>query len=751
MRRRYRVRVADAGATSVDGNVDFTLDLGDLTVPPVVTGQITHPVQGRTEMRPFRVHARFPDATIAELVTSDRWTAVGRLVDVAYQDADDDPNTDPWTIYGSGRISMMGEPDGRGRVDLEVSTEAWKARQNAIFEPDSAALSTTQNTTQLWPSGVKQRWRGIPAATKADGELIISFGDFHLIRARSAKALEREITDKLDDWVREDVVADPVTRSDGNESDGNFQHLRLNYAGTDYEIASFGPSVRTEDFGVAGAEILLTQTGDLIPDKLGQVVANEDEFFAREVTLRVWVLSDSTPPATGDAYLHAPSARPSKELPLHLGLDWAAHRWGSSGGWAHMGDLTQTFWDVAGIDYDSTALTAIQGDTSIPSMAMVVRDEIDDEWAWFEKNAWSPNRHIVLRNSDGLPKIVDMRLPQDVDPDTLLELDASNTNAMTWQLLGREVVTQIRYKFLTARKPLIGVDEKPTALDGLIYNEGKSRPFQADSQAITASGIRNLDIELGHVLEPVTDNQRQAGILEDGIGGLFGQVAEELANDVFDIFRDGAWRSSIEVSGDETIEEGDPVVVDAASLKLANPATQSRTGNRIMRVISLERHPAHYVAQLIDLGPKLAPLATPSVTMEQARDPDALVVTLADTPAGAEVTLEVTYSASSSTPSAWVLRRSGLGDGAHTFLDPPKTGYAHARVRARTAGRIRSPWQDATPLRLLPDPAIADFRVEIDEDGVPTVYGTPNASTEGVRLRYVIHDAGTDPSFPSVS
>lgn len=744
MRRRYRVRVANAGANTVTGNVDFTLALGELLEPPIVTGNITHPLQAYTEQRPFTVRALFPAATIAEMVANDRWTVVGRLVDVAWQDAEDDPDIDPWTTYGVGRISMMSEPDGMGRVELEVSDESWKGRRFGLFNPDSGDLAATANTTQLWPTGIKAYWRGHPAAEAASGTRINSFGDFHLLRLVSRHYKQQHVSTDLDRWVREDTVPKPVTVSAGDETAGNFRRLRVNYAGTDYEVMSFGPAVYTDEYGIG--EILLTSAGDLVPEGLGAQVSDPGSFWGAATTLRVWILSQSTPPATGDAYLHAPTAKPSEDTPLHLGLDLATHRWGNSGGWMTIGELTEAFWDAAGINYDTTAMTALKADDTLPALSYVLREEVEDEWAWFEEHIWGPMRHIAVRNSNGEMKLADLRTDADVDPDTLLELNASNTRAHSWQLVGRDAVTQVTFSYLSAYRPV--KPEDANALDGFIYTQHDSEPIQADAQALSASGIRNLDVKLAGVLEPSSDFTRTQNVSSGGLGGLFGQVAASLSNDVFDVFQDGAWRMRLEVIGTATIEEGDTCVLNVADIQSVNPATQARTGNRLVRVLSLEEHPTHYVADLIDLGPKLAPLATPTVTLAHNTDRN-VVATVAGIPSGAEAVLELTYWTTTSTPTSWSERVNVTADGDTVFTNPPRTGYAHARVRARAANRIRSPWDYATPMPLLIDPEITSFRVEVDADGVPTVYGTPNANTAGVRLRYVLHDAGTVPSFPT--
>ncbi|MEK9809814.1 MAG: hypothetical protein VW362_05165 [Candidatus Nanopelagicales bacterium] len=675
---------------------------------------------------------------------------MGRLIDVAWQDAEDDPDIDPWTTYGTGRISAMGEPDGRGMVELEVSDESWRGRRSSAFTPDAASLSTTQNTTQLWPPGVKGAWRGMPATQKAAGSVINFIGSTTLYRIRMVatgqpRQPSTEVSEKLYRWVQNDVIENPSLGGDVPTS-GNFRLLRLNYAGTDYEVVSFGftvaydvdPDIPTYPYGEEG----------LVPPGLGATVSNPD-VPRPTVTLHAWIVAASAPPASGNAYLHAPAAPPSEDLPIHVGLDWNGHDWGTNGGWIHMADLTGRYWDAIGVDYDSTALTASEADLSIPALAPRITDETDNEWQWFEDQVWGPCMHIVLRNAQGQLLLSDLRLPDGdtVDPDALTVLDASNTNAMSWSLVGREVVTELTYRYLSVI-PAIKGELESASLDGLVYTKVDGDPYLADAQALSVSGRRGASFDMFSVLEPTSDWYRRDQVIRSGSGSVFTQVAPEMAAGMFDIFRDGAWRISLEIDGSVTVAEGDLFVLDMASIKAANPDTQSRTGLRLVRVLSLEEHPTHYRADLIDLGSKLAPLAAPTLVVSQDSDRH-LVVTISGTPAGAEVSVEVGYTATTSAPTVWQERRTGLSDGAEIFRDPPRSGYAHVRARSRAPSRIRSAWNTAYPMPLVQDPGMVTLSITVDSDGVPTVTGTANSATAGVRLRWVLHDQGVTPTFPA--
>src|SRR5690606_25361609 len=105
--------------------------------------------------------------------------AVLRFDDVDWYRIPEGADPDTWTTYGTGRISSMGEPDGRGMVELEVSDESWRARRASVFTPDPDDLAATQNTTQIWPSGPKRAWRGYAAAHEAAAGRVETRGNLH--------------------------------------------------------------------------------------------------------------------------------------------------------------------------------------------------------------------------------------------------------------------------------------------------------------------------------------------------------------------------------------------------------------------------------------------------------------------------------------------------------------------------------------------------------------------------------------------
>ncbi|MCI0436846.1 MAG: hypothetical protein L0271_24885, partial [Gemmatimonadetes bacterium] len=175
VQRRYRVRFAFRDAASIsDSQVEFALDVPELGAAPVVAGSFVHPLQGATEMRPL--HVRGVDragALIQAFAEAGRWAVLGRIVDIQWQDASDDPLYDPWTTFGTGRCSGLDELDGPGLFRVEISDETWVVRSGALF--------TVGGTTQLWPAGLRYPWRGLFPAPLGNANKVATQGDLYKI------------------------------------------------------------------------------------------------------------------------------------------------------------------------------------------------------------------------------------------------------------------------------------------------------------------------------------------------------------------------------------------------------------------------------------------------------------------------------------------------------------------------------------------------------------------------------------------
>jgi hypothetical protein len=74
---------------------------------------------------------------------------------------------------------------------------------------------------------------------------------------------------------------------------------------------------------------------------------------------------------------------------------------------------------------------------------------------------------------------------------------------------------------------------------------------------------------------------------------------------VLEVYQDGPFYGSCEIGGStaETLEEGDYVVVDCGSVKIANAGTEARFGHLLVLILSLTRYPAHAEVEYLVVRP----------------------------------------------------------------------------------------------------------------------------------------------------
>jgi hypothetical protein len=643
--REYRVQVY----AHDDVAIAFTLGLADLAAPPVVTGHIARPLQGATEMRPFRLRALDrAGALTAALAASGRWVALGRLIDIAYRDLP----AGSWVTYGTGRISDIAEQGGPGEYDIEVSDESWRARK--------AAAVLAGNTTRLWPTGPAAPWRGFPGALTAAGARMESSGTRHRIRLRAGPSnasysfgigVQPNLVRWLDGQKRDVLVQGP------NPAGGEFGPVRLRYGGADYEVVSFGRSLNDVD-----ALSTLRE-----PTKIGTGAAHQ-------VEVTVWVYSSTTPPATGTAYLHAPDAPPGGGLVLHLGMASPDHPWGTAAGGIHPATLTRRVWNAIGLRYDSDALAVLEADRGYPLLHPGVTEPVEDVERWMQDEVWGPLLLMAHRAPDGRRRLVDMRMPAltAAQADALPVVDASNARPHSWRLTGRDAVNHIVWSYLHHDI----WTSAPTRQDGLAVEERTAEPI-TDDASIAALGTRSLSLKLHAAVEPTQEPERI------GMTGTWYGLVPVLSRELLDIYRDGAWTLTGEVAGTlaATLAEGDLAILDAASLKLPNPASGARTDLRLARALSITRHPTHAEVEWLDLGPSAAPLTAPTISVVQdAADPDAVLVTVGSVPPDGLCEVQAAFTPTLAPPAEWPLRRI-VGAGVHVFRGAPGDGYVQARAR----------------------------------------------------------------------
>jgi hypothetical protein len=602
--RRYRVRIAQQAVSEItDGTVDFTLEVADLHDVPVVAGSLVHPLDGATELRPLHVlGVDYAGGLIAAFSESGRWAALGRLVDLQWQAAADDPVSDPWTTYGTGRCSGLDEADGPGMFRIEISDESWVARRGKVFG--------VAGTTCLWPSGFMWGgWKGWrDTGLGASGDIVDTAEGGLLVRLRLAQSggfySGGSVTGELVDWARRDLLPKDTLLVPRLLA-GNFRHLRLRYPNTqgadkDWEIVSFGSLS-------AGVDGILGTLEEPDVDLVGSLYRTRIYVWIRLQS--VTPLPPFYPPAnTGYARLYAPTAPPDKDNPLHVGMEYDPGDWGGTSGsygFLHVADLTRRMWDALGVRYNASSLDAIEADTTFPVVAPRLLEVPEDPERWAQEELWGPLMLLALKDLDGRRKLKDIRPPlTDEDLSALPVLDVTNSKHHRWRLVGREQINTIvwEYEWLDPVVTPASGSRVPDSLDGF-RSETRTLPEVA-GDTVASAGRRARTFKVGatmaddthHNAFPYPSEGFVSRVLASGLGQPFvGDVVDQHSDLLLQVYQDGPVRGTCEVSGTlaETVEEGDYAIVDCRSVKIANAGRAARSGLVLVLLLSVTRYPAH--------------------------------------------------------------------------------------------------------------------------------------------------------------
>jgi len=614
--RKYRVRIATRGAAEVEGNVEFVLSArgeGDekpLMGPPVVTGTRAHPLDGATEMRPFVVEGVDRSEELIQACADDgRWVLMGRLLDVQWQLEEDDPDTDPWETYGTGRCSGLDELDGPGKFRLTVSDESWVSRTGRAFGGVT--------TTQIWPAGPIYDWRGRPAVGwgstfQGSGGIIDQSGDLYRIRLTKringyesfVPIMDRgSVTDSLLRYIRSHQMEELNFATMGREG-GNFRHLRLYY-----QTIAFGPpdpvgpwqGWEIVSFGGLSEESMYDSLQEFLN------VANSNAVADVELTFWVWWPGTpfQLPPEDGIGFLWAPTAPPSPQLPLLVGVDQPDHPWGTDGGYIHPVDMTRRVWDALGLRYDSDnldTLEALDEGMAFLAAAPSVEDATVDPERWMEHNIWGPSGLIALKDGAGRRKLVDARFHrEDLDVEALAVLNTTNTKHHRWRLVGEELRNRFIVHYHSYRNPVDG--ETPERLDFFVAEDRQSENYDSDNVAFI--NPRPYEVNGRQFLAPHEPLSLHIAMLAQERGNSWRVLEAPMMQAALEIFQDGPVRYSGEIGKTlaDVHEEGSYVVIDESELKGANPDTESRFGGVLVMFLSLSRHPAYAPYEAIRIRP----------------------------------------------------------------------------------------------------------------------------------------------------
>lgn len=689
----YRVRIADPGAATVDGNVALTLTDDDLVGVPVLSGPKVDPLKCQVTSVPFQIEGKNDSVMFT---SSGRMTGLGRLVEVARA-----LDGAAYAEVGTGRLDAVTE-SAIGNPVLRVADERWVERKTEIFR--------LTDTVQLHPPGLASAWLDEPAAGTATYIVKEVSGSAVRIGPNDEKgdAAIREVPAGLRQALATDLVAPDLQVSSASNSDGNFTNLRFETGGVDRKVIGFKRYLSTRGGGITFAGLL----AGLSPvDGAGSL---EDAW--------VYIPGHSLnvdDPVTGRFYWPDGVAI-NEKVPLHIGGADGVHPWvlgqavldGDYGGQA--------------VRYPSAVMTALQALPLRPVWARIPAPA--ERSAWMRENVYKLTGCPPLVGTDLQLRPTSLRLPLDVDPDTLPVLTALNSSEYSWGHTSGSLATVVEFRCRGARKlskVTSQTDDRPADFFELV----KIRVPDIEHDTVSTLS------EQRHKIDTVLILDRPARW-----SGEVDRIARELSTEIFDVFGDGPQAGACRAPDNSGLEVGDLAVVDHDSIKGFNADTGDRSGQRVVLLVAFRGfEPASLVFEYLDLGPKSAPLAAPTVAITQdGTDPDLANVEISNLPAGATATVECTAAASA--PSAYDLVRSKVGNETISFRIDAGGGNAYARAYSTAPNRIRSAYATDS-VALSNRPLVTSMKVEI-VGKVATVTWEVSSNTSGMRTRYAIHRRG---------
>lgn len=667
----YEFRIYSA-ATS---GVETTIASSNLKSAPSVRGQSVDVLKGRTQSRPWDVEinddGNFFSSIIAD--SGGRMAIQGRLCDLRL-------NKDGagFSVIGTGRIGDI--VDHVSHYQVNVQDERWRERTARVFTKQNVApgsgSSSQYSGSIMMPPGViddygrfqprnPQGAQGSIASTK--GNLAFVLVDF----TGSNKAL-REL-------IEDDVKTD--SRVDNASTLGNFNHLRANVDGTEFEVSTFDTLIGTSSAPIVpSSEIRPAQS----------IVADLETFEGPRQGF--WVVDPSTTlvAETLDvrAYLHMPTAEPNELMPLHIG--------GKDG--IRPFQLLKDVYDEAGIVHSSSAMQDLIDDPDFGvGWWRITSPEIVGQWV--EDNIYGPYGAVPLINSSGEIVPTKIHLPQDIASTDLFEFTKSNTARQpTWQHSARDRVTAIRYEYI---------------------HEGsvRHRPIDGDWPADLITESRR-QIERTHDRLDLGQTQRKEIVyrlygVHDSVHVVPGEVplsgtwmwsldrfVDTMARERFERFGDAPIRGDlVGLSTTESVQQGDFVRVTLETFPA--PSTQGRGATRIVQVLSRVDTPAGPEFEWLDAGPSLSSLVAPTLALAPAAsDPKhAVIATISgssSTSVGYQLQWALSTVSTGPSSSEW-FDWAGQGDstGTNTIRPLPAGRQIWVRARNTTPLRIRSAWSAA--------------------------------------------------------
>lgn len=705
----YRARVYTPGSSAVD----FTIASSQLVTAPSVGGQNADPIAGRADSLPWALDVS-DDADYFSSKMADgggRMQMIGRFVDV--QVSSDGRNT--WRAIGGGRIADM--VDKITHYEISVQDERYKERNTQVFTKQGVPISTARAGSTndycgsvLFPVGIAGPYGSFsPRSVTGIGGRVnnkngnLRFLGFYDNGKSGDPAVSVMTNNALEGIVRGDVQAD--AQVDFAALAGNFNFLRCNVDGTDFEVASFDVAFRSSgDYGLS--RNVFPTAGDFV------------------FSLGVWVVDPTTAISTGadvtSLFFHMPNKPPSSDLPLHIG--------GQNG--IHPFQVVKDMFDAAGVRYSSTAMTDLLTDSRYDRARWRITGP-ENMAQWLEDHIYAPYGVLPFINSSGEVSLKSVFMPSSSPANIPIYTGAEVQVVPEWTHVGRDMITAVVFH-LTREN----FSQSPFKVDGdwpadLIDVVDFTVEFQHDRLRSGLAPRKVVEYQLDgmHAVNMVYQPDGQPTFAPNAFATM-------LAQEIFDRYGDGPIRGTmlgVSSSSPGASYAGDVVAIQVD--QFPSPNTGSRGGTRLVQILSRVEQPGGFPSyDWIDMG-STAAFNAPTLSLAQSTsDPNHTIAVTIPTSSFAGPfngwELQVIRSSAAAAPGSsapWSWAAAATSSGTFFVRPLPSGSRIWGKVRQRDALRVRSGFGLAA-------------NTTTDTIGAPTALAASSRGTNSVVLTWVVAD-----------
>lgn len=632
-RKSYRLRIANAGAATVEGSVALTITSTHLAGVPVIPGPTPRILSGRSEGQSWSVTMRGSAilGTLGDAAGNPQYG--GRLCD--WSEA---TNGGAHQVVWTGRLTYLEFP-APSTARATFDDERWLERNITAFKNHAV--------TRLLPAGPPVKWRGNKAGSGTARVVEVWNPNPSLWLTCLRLTDTGRAPQRLIDYIL-----------------ANRAKLRLNVGsgatalGTSFSITAWGRDRPPTPWEESLEDV--DMRGDWHPHVW---ISHSEDPLWTVGTLTLGYLTTTSEPAS--------------ETPGYIAS-------------AEPFQIVKDLYDEHGIRYDAAAMSDL---IARPFPKMSFRVEKPEQLArWLEREIYGPLNVIPLINAAGdiVPTDFGPAVLTQAEYDALFSFGASNLTEDGHPTFRHNpsdarnaaLFTYQEYTIVSRRER--GADAN-YALDGFRVTDAEPIEHTHDP-TLGALGRREQTYSV--------DGMEQGGAFRWEGRSIHTRDtwADERAAQLFATHGHGPITGEMKgrLGTADSVIEGQLVRIDLDTFP--NPAINDLGGSRIVRILRRIRHPSHIDYEFLDVGAAAQPLAAPTVAAaKNTGDPlHSLDVTVSNMPAGAdEVAVEI---ATDSTFTEVVRRYRFVGNATRTFNEQASGQTYYVRGISRAAGRISVGW-----------------------------------------------------------